>query len=203
MFSLTKNLLSMCQGTQNEVSIKFHHTFCSLKLFTPRGEPIHLQCPQVDSLYLLGIGFDASPPNINENNYFCFIVGINKNTHETIQLHHRLAHFNIFSMKEIQNKKLAIMPIILDFMELPFCEGYGQTFQGFLLSNETPFHAILDLMHSNICGPTQTFFLGGAKYFIYFIDDYSRYTYVYHLKQKIEAFVTFEVYKALVEKQND
>ncbi len=59
-------------------------------------------------------------------------------------------------------------------MELPFCEGYGQTLQGFLLSNETPFHASLDLMHSNICAPTQTSFLGGAKYFIYFIDDYSK-----------------------------
>jgi hypothetical protein len=80
-------------------------------------------------------------------------------------------------MKETQNKKLAIMSIKLDFMELPFC---GQTLQGFLLSNETPFHAILDLMHFNICGPTQTFFLGGAKYFIYFIDDYSRYTSIYH-----------------------
>jgi hypothetical protein len=85
-----------------------------------------------------------------------------------------LAHLNIFCIKEIQNKKLAIMPIILDFMELPFCEGYGQTLQGFLLSNETPFHASLDLMHSNICAPTQTSFLGGAKYFIYFIDDYSK-----------------------------
>jgi len=141
---------------------------------------VHLQFPQVDFLYLLGIGFDATPLDTSENNYSSFIVGINKNTHETIQWHHRLANLNIFSMKEIQNKKLAIMPIKLDFMELPFCEGYGQTLQGFLLSNETPFHAILDLMHSNICGPTQTFFLGGAKYFIYFIYDYSRYTFIYH-----------------------
>jgi hypothetical protein len=111
MFSLTNNLLSMCQGIQNEVSIKFHHTFCSLKLFTPRGEPIRLQCPKVDSLYLVGIGLDATLPGTSENNYSCFIVGINKNTHETIQWHHMLAHLNIFCTKEIQNKKLAIIPI--------------------------------------------------------------------------------------------
>lgn len=104
-----------------------------------------------------------------------------------------------FVRRKFKIKNLPLYPSP-DFMELPFCEGYGQTLQGFLLSNETPFHAILDLMHSNICGPMQTFFLGGAKYFIYFIDDYSRYTYVYHLKQKTEAFVMFEVYKALVEK---
>jgi len=41
VFSLKNNLLSMCQGTQNEVYIKFHHTFCSLKLFTPKGGPVH------------------------------------------------------------------------------------------------------------------------------------------------------------------
>jgi transposase InsO family protein len=49
----------------------------------------------------------------------------------------------------------------------------------------------------------QIFFLGGAKYFISFIDDYFGYTYVYHLKQKFEAFAMFQAYKAFVEKQND
>jgi len=96
VFSLKNNLLSMCQGTQNEVSIKFHHTFCSLELFTPKGKLVQLRFPQVDFLYLLCIGFDATPLDTSENNYSCFIVGINKITHETIQWHHRLAHLNIF-----------------------------------------------------------------------------------------------------------
>jgi hypothetical protein len=39
----------------------------------------------VDSLYLPGIEFDATPPGTSENNYSYFIVGINKNTHETIK----------------------------------------------------------------------------------------------------------------------
>jgi hypothetical protein len=42
--------------------------------------------------------------------------------------------------------------------------------------------------------------LGGAKYFISFIDDYSQYTYVYHLNYFFEAFVMFQAYKAFVEK---
>jgi hypothetical protein len=44
-------------------------------------------------------------------------------THETIQWHHRLAHLNIYSMTEIQNKKGAIMPILSDFTQLSLCEG--------------------------------------------------------------------------------
>jgi hypothetical protein len=126
-------LLSMCQGAQNEVSIKFHHL-----------NFLHQEVNQFTYNVLKWTPYtyralDLMPiiPVQMRNNYFCFIVGINKNTHETIQWHHRLAHLNIFSMKEIQNKKFAIMPIILDFMEVPFFEGYGQMFQGFLLSNET------------------------------------------------------------------
>lgn len=42
---------------------------------------------------------------------------------KTIQWHHMLAHFNISSMKEIQNKKGTIIPILSDFTQLPLCES--------------------------------------------------------------------------------
>ena len=40
---------------------------------------------------------------------------------------------------------------------------------------------------------------GGSRYLITFIDDCSRFTYVYLLKNKDEAFDVFKVYKAEVE----
>ena len=39
------------------------------------------------------------------------------------------------------------------------------------------------------------------KYFITFIDDYSRYMYLYLLRSKVEALDTFKVFKAEVENQ--
>ena len=42
---------------------------------------------------------------------------------------------------------------------------------------------------------------GGSRYFITFIDDCSRFTYVYLLKNKDEAFDMFKVYRAEVENQ--
>lgn len=44
---------------------------------------------------------------------------------KTIQWHHKLAHLNISSMKEIQKKKKkgAIMPILSHFTQLPLCES--------------------------------------------------------------------------------
>lgn len=43
---------------------------------------------------------------------------------------------------------------------------------------------VLELIHSDICGPMQTVTPGGRKYFLTLIDDYSRYTIVYLLNEK-------------------
>ena len=44
--------------------------------------------------------------------------------------------------------------------------------------------------------------LGGARYFITFIDDYTRYTTVYTMKHKNEALHYFTTFKLLVENQH-
>ncbi|PWA57616.1 Gag-Pol [Artemisia annua] len=41
--------------------------------------------------------------------------------------------------------------------------------------------------------------LGGANYFVSFIDDYSRRCWVYPIKKKSDVFEVFKVYKARVE----
>ena len=57
----------------------------------------------------------------------------------------------------------------------------------------------LRLIHSDICGPMPTIALGGGKYFVTFIDDHSRKTWIYFLKTKDEVFDWFREFKALVE----
>ena len=58
---------------------------------------------------------------------------------------------------------------------------------------------ILEIIHTNICCPDMD--MPGKKYFITFIDDYSRYMYVYLLHNKYEALDAFKVFKAEVENQ--
>jgi len=48
----------------------------------------------------------------------------------------------------------------------------------------------------------QTPLIGGNHYLLTFIDDYTRKTWVFLLKQKSEVFECFCQYKALVEKQS-
>ena len=59
----------------------------------------------------------------------------------------------------------------------------------------------LYLIHSDICGLKSVQIRGGNKYFITFVDDYTKYCYVYLLKSKDEAIEKFGLYKNKVENQ--
>jgi hypothetical protein len=61
--------------------------------------------------------------------------------------------------------------------------------------------APLDLIHSNLCEMNRILTKGGKRYFITFIDDSTRFYYVYLLKSKDEALHYFKTYKAEVENQ--
>jgi transposase InsO family protein len=53
----------------------------------------------------------------------------------------------------------------------------------------------IELIHSDICGRFQTHIHIGCTYFITFIDDKLRYTTIYLLKHKLEAFEKFHHFK--------
>lgn len=61
---------------------------------------------------------------------------------------------------------------------------------------------ILDLIHSDLCGPMSVNSIDGAQYFLTFIDDYSRKMEVYFLKNKNKVLNYFKIFKAFVEKQS-
>ena len=60
---------------------------------------------------------------------------------------------------------------------------------------------ILDLIHSDICGPMSSPSLSGCLYYVLFIDDHSRKSWIYFLKHKSETFDKFKEFKALIENQ--
>ena len=53
----------------------------------------------------------------------------------------------------------------------------------------------LDLIHTDICDMKSTPSRGGKKYFITFIDDCTRFCYVYLINSKDETINTFKQYK--------
>jgi len=58
----------------------------------------------------------------------------------------------------------------------------------------------LESIHTDICGPITPESFSSKRYFIFFIDDFSRKTWVYLLKEKSEAFEVFKKFKVMVEK---
>ena len=58
---------------------------------------------------------------------------------------------------------------------------------------------VLDLVHTDLCGPMFTSARGGCEYFITFIDDYLRYGYIYLMRHKSKAFDKCKEFKAEVE----
>jgi transposase InsO family protein len=60
----------------------------------------------------------------------------------------------------------------------------------------------LEIVHSNIFGAMQTPSIGGNSYFLTFIDDFSRKTWIYFLKHKYDALGCFQQFKSLVEKHS-
>ena len=59
----------------------------------------------------------------------------------------------------------------------------------------------LNLIHCDICDLKFAQTIGGNKYFITFVDDSTKYYYVYLLKSKDEAIEKFFIYKNEVENQ--
>lgn len=68
-----------------------------------------------------------------------------------------------------------------------------------------PFHIrhrstrILEIVHSDVCGPINIDALTGKRYFVTFIDDFSNFTIIYLLSTKDEVTKLFKEYTAMVE----
>ena len=60
---------------------------------------------------------------------------------------------------------------------------------------------VLELIHTNICGPFPTVSWNGQQYFITFIDDFSLYGYLYLIHEKSQSLEVFKSFKVEVENQ--
>ena len=122
------------------------------------------------------------------------------NGDSSILWHWRLRHISIDRIKRLVNDKVLNT---LDFANFDTCIDCtkGKQANKFKKGAKRSID-VLEIIHSDICCPDMD--AHGPKYFISFIDDCSRYMYLYMLHNKDEAlnaFKVFKVFKAKVEKQ--
>jgi len=94
--------------------------------------------------------------------------------------HQRFGHINFNDLLLLQKRGMVEGLLVLK----PFHIDCDACALGKLHSDEFPMNAnrrrrdILELVHTYLCGPMQTRLLGGTYYFLLFIDDYTRFTWV-------------------------
>jgi hypothetical protein len=113
--------------------------------------------------------------------------------------HRRYAHINYQALPFLK-KMVEGIPELQSTHE-GICKGcaLGKNVKKPFPSSNNRSKEILDLIHSDVCGPMPVKSLGGSLYYVIFIDDYSRKTWLYLLKTKDEVFNKFQEFKAEIE----
>ena len=113
--------------------------------------------------------------------------------------HGRLGHVNFDTLRRLINLDHIPAFEIDSKHKCETCVEAKQTRSSFqtIERNTEP----LELIHSDVCDLKFVQARGGNKYFIIFIDDSTKYCYVYLIKNKYEAIEKFILYKQEVENQ--
>nr|GEW70166.1 zinc finger, CCHC-type [Tanacetum cinerariifolium] len=117
---------------------------------------------------------------------------------DSILWHARLGHVHFKKMQDMS--KDGLIPAFN--MDTEKCKTYMMT-----KITKKPFQnvkrktKVLELIHSDLCDLYATPSFGNKKYFVTFIDDVSRFCYVYLLRTKDEALDKFKVFKTKVKLQ--
>jgi hypothetical protein len=118
---------------------------------------------------------------------------------DTTVLHHRLGHMSEKGMQILHKRNLLpyFKQIDLDFYE--HCVYGKHNRVRFLRVGKEKKSERLELMHTYVWGPSQVSSLGVSHYYVTFIEDATRKTWVYCIQQKYDVFDTFKKWKSLVE----
>jgi hypothetical protein len=115
--------------------------------------------------------------------------------------HIRLGHINYNALLGLQ--KMVTSMLVFSFEHDIVCRGCAlgkNTKKSYPHSNRKS-NDILDITHFDLCGPMIAPSMNGCLYYIIFIDDCSRKTWIYFLNTKDESFSKFQDFKNLVENQ--
>lgn len=122
-------------------------------------------------------------------------------TDELMTWYRRLGHINYADLRKMKNGIVDKISFAESSSDIPDCEVCMEGKQTRASFNHTGNRAmnLLDVVHSDVCGPMENASIGGTGIFLTFIDDCSRKVFVYFLKAKSVIFETFKTFKQMVE----
>lgn len=116
--------------------------------------------------------------------------------------HKRLGHLNHYSMNLLKNGMATGVDYNYEKNEqCSICLLGKQSRKPFNKTGGKRAKELLELIHTDLCGPIPEKSWSGARYIFTLIDDYSRKIFAYFLKSKSEVFTVFKEFLVLVENQ--
>jgi hypothetical protein len=179
--TLCKNIISFsCLEEVDGYEIIIKNKCCSIYY----NDIFYAQCPLVNGLYVLDL----------EDNCVCNInikrAQLN-DLNPTFIWHCRLGHIN---EKRIERPHKDGLLSSFDFKSFDMCKSCllrKMTKSPFTSQSERA-SDLLGLVHTDVCGTMNSIARGGFQYFVTFIDDFSRYKYIYLMRLKSESFENFK-----------
>jgi histone deacetylase 1/2 len=210
--SITKNLISVSQfARDNAVYFEFHPDYCLVK---SQGTKAILLQGNVgaDGLYTFpNISIDHAKSSSLSSIAKPSVCSISSNTslnNSVLSLnslylwHLRLGHPNDQTLKTtLKQCNISYSNNTNDVST--FCTAccMGKAHRLHSAASQTTYTQPLELVFSDLWGPSPSVSSLGYHYYITFIDAYSRYTWIYLLKAKSDAFTIFKQFKTMAELQ--
>lgn len=188
---LEQNLLSFGQLVEHGYAVHFEANSCTIHNRNAKQVVAKIQMEKNQSF----------PLTFN----YARNVALKAHTNDESWLwHRRLGHLNFHSLKVLHQKNMVQgLPSIEEIHDV--CEGCAlgkHHRQPFPKGVAWRAKEMLELVHTDVCGPMRTPSHAQNKYFILFIDDYTRMTWVYFMRERSEVFTIFKRFKSMVEKQS-
>ncbi|UYV80202.1 hypothetical protein LAZ67_18001996 [Cordylochernes scorpioides] len=192
--NVRRNLLSVSKIEENGNRVTFRNMVA--RVFNPENRII-AEATNVNGLYIVkGKTLNSSKTAFNsERDHF------QNNSLRT--WHQRLCHIDSNAIEKMAREELVI-GLEISSRDKGLCDDCciakstkaSHKNLGNIRSKQT-----LELIHTDICGPMPVKSTGGNRYFLSFVDDFSRRITVYLLKNKDEVLKHFDTYRATVERQ--
>lgn len=185
---LTKSLLSVSKLTRdNNVFMEFWPSHCSVKDF--QGQTL-LRGDVKNGLYRLPSVKNHSPTTMA-------LIGMRTTLHGW---HQRLAHPH----ESLLRRLLSIFQLPVSKNNFPnVCEScqFGKSHRFHLPTSHVTSTKPFALMYSDVWGPSPHFSINGSCYFVLFIDDCTKFVWIYFLSHKSQVYPTFVQFRKMIKTQ--
>ena len=187
--NLTKNLLSISKLTyDNNVDVVFSKYLCSIQ--DRATKQVLAQGKRDRGLYVI-----SNKPEVRA-------FSATKHPKASFELwHSRLGHVSLDVISNLNKLGLLLVssilpkPVICSPCQL--AKSHRLPFD----NNDQRASHVLDLIHCDLWGPSPVTSVDSYRYYVTFVDDFSRFTWLYPLKAKSDFVDVFEIFIAFVETQ--